>query len=55
MSQYPVRQQHHARTFVVIAPGRRTPFVRCGEKDHYNPAVPGDMAELRTVLGYNHR
>ena len=47
--------QHAPRSFVVIAPGRRTPFVRCGEKDFFHPAKPADMAELRIVLGYSKR
>lgn len=55
MFQLTDRQQHHARTYVLLAPGRRTPFVRCGEKDYYNPAKPADMAELHTVLGYRQR
>ncbi|GIE90481.1 hypothetical protein [Actinoplanes regularis] len=53
MSQHTT--QHAPRTFEVIAPGRRTPFVRCGEKDYFHPANPADMAELAIVLSYSQR
>ncbi|WP_306211069.1 hypothetical protein [Actinoplanes sp. RD1] len=49
------RQPPSSRSFVRVAPGRRTPFVRCGEKEVYNPASPADMAELRTVQTYRQR
>jgi hypothetical protein len=54
MSQH-THSPHDAQPFVRIAPGRRTPFVRCGEKDYFHPANPADMAELAIVLGYSQR
>jgi hypothetical protein len=54
MSQH-TRSQHAPRSFTVIAPGRRTPFVRCGEKDFFRPGNAADLAELRIVQSYNQR
>jgi hypothetical protein len=54
MSQHTFTQ-HAPRTFEVIAAGRRTPFVRCGEKDYFRPGHPIDTAELAVVRGYSQR